>query len=413
MIGRTAQDIRLAPRADSLKPSSTLGVNARVRELKAQGKDVVAFGAGEPDFATPRAICDAAVKALGDGLTHYQPVPGTPEARKAIADKLQRDNGIDCAPGDIVITAGAKHAVYLALQALIDPDSRDEVIIPTPAWVSYQPMIELSGGRAVEVPTALENDFRLSPRQLADAITDRTAALIINSPSNPCGTMYGPDDLAELAAVLADFPHVAVISDEIYERLVYGPEPHRSFATLDGMADRTITVNGLSKSHAMTGWRIGYICAPMMDGALAAAVARMQGQMNSHIAAFAYPAIVTALNECDDEVERMRQCFARRGELMHRLVCEMPKIDCPVPVGAFYLFPRIASTFGKTAPGGRLIESAQDFAEALLDDALVAVVPGEDFGAGAENHVRLSFACGEDDITRGCQRIRDWLDALR
>jgi aspartate aminotransferase len=404
------RSIRLAERVRKLSPSSTLAVNARIRELKAAGRDVVGFGAGEPDFDTPPGIKQAAVDALLAGQTGYQPVPGPAEIREVIAAKLRDENGIDCTADHIVVNAGAKHSVYLALQALVDPGQ--EVIVPTPAWVSYLPMTGLCDGVAVEVPGSVENDFRITPTQLADAITPETAAVILNSPSNPCGTMYAPDELRALIEVLEPHEHVVIISDEIYEKLIYGGLKHFSPGSVASIADRVITVNGLSKAYAMTGWRLGYACAPGDGGAIAKAIAKLQGQMNSHATAFCYPAIIDALRNHDGDVERMRQTFAKRAELIHGLLMEMPGIRCPKPTGAFYVFPDISAHFGKTTPGGRTIDSSLAFAEALLEETLVAVVPGDDFGACAKNHIRLSFACSDEHITEGCRRIREWLVAL-
>jgi aspartate aminotransferase len=405
--------LRLSRRVRQLKPSATLAVSARVRELKAEGRDVIGFGAGEPDFDTPEAIKQAAIAALHDGMTGYQPVPGPPEARAVIAEKLQRDNGIDCRPEHIVITAGAKHAVYLALQALLDFDAGQEVIVPTPAWVSYDPMISLAGGSTVEVPGAVDNDFKISPGQLEAAITPNSAAIILNSPSNPCGTMYAPDEMRALVDVLARYEQIAIISDEIYEKLIYGGIEHLSPGSIDAVADRVITINGLSKAFAMTGWRLGYVCAPGDDGAAAKAISKLQGQMNSHATAFCFPAILEALRNGAAELESMRAQFAKRAKLIHDLLTGMPGVVCPRPTGAFYVFPDVSAHFGKTTPGGRAIDSALRFAEALLEEALVAVVPGEDFGECARTHIRLSFACSESDITEGCRRLHEWLESLR
>jgi aspartate aminotransferase len=406
---QTAAAVRLADRALNLKPSATLAVTQRVRELKAQGKDVIGFGAGEPDFDTPSAISDAAIESLRAGMTHYAPVTGTVNARTAIAEKLQRENDIACTPDDIIISAGAKHSVYLALQALVNPG--DDVLMPVPAWVSYRPIIELCGGNPIAVHGGVENDFRITPQQLADAITPNTTAMLFNSPSNPCGTMYAPDEIRALADVLAAHDSITLISDEIYEKLIYGGIEHLSPGSIDAIAPRTVTVNGLSKAYAMTGWRLGYACAPGGDRAIVKAMARLQGQMTTHVFAPAYAAIVHALTHSEDAVAQMREQFARRGALMHSLLTAMPSIQCPTPTGAFYCFPRIADHFGKTTPAGTVITTALEFARALLEEANVAVVPGDDFD-GPE-HVRLSFACRDDDIQRGCERLHAWLERLR
>jgi aspartate aminotransferase len=403
--------IQLSSRARALRPSSTLAVTAMVNAMKARGIDVIGFGAGQPDFDTPDHIKQAAIRALQAGQTKYTPTPGPVEAREAIARKLRAENSIDCAAEHIVITVGAKHAMFMTLQALVNPG--DEAILPTPAWVSYAPMIELAGGRVVEVPAALENDFRITPDQLADAITPRTRVLILNSPSNPCGTMYSEDELRGLARVLEAHPDVSVITDEIYEKIIFGGIEHFSLASIPEMAERVITINGLSKAFAMTGWRIGYLCAPGNGGALAKAVTKLQDQMTSNITSFCFAAIVEALANGGESVEGMRRHFARRAELMHGLVSRMPGLRSPRPTGAFYLFPDVAAHVGKTTKAGRTITSAQSFAEALLEEARVAVVPGEDFGECARSHVRLSFACSDEHIREGCARMDDWLRGLR
>ena len=394
-------------RASSLVPSATLAVTARTKALRAAGHDVIGFGAGEPDFDTPEPIKAAAIAALRDGMTGYQPVPGTDGARRAIADRLVRENGIDCAASDIVITVGGKSALALALQAVVDPGR--EVILPTPCWVSYRPMAELCGAAVVEVPGDPADGFRITPGQLADAITPRTAAVVFNSPSNPCGTMYAPDELRAIGDVLAAHDHVWVISDEIYEKLIYGDDAHFSLGSIPALRERVITVNGLSKAYAMTGWRLGYLCAPGGDGAVAKMIARLQGQFTSHATSFAYPAIEVAMTQCATEVESMRRVFAQRAERLYEKLAAVPGLTVPRPTGAFYAFPDVSAWFGTTSPGGRPIDDAVSFAEALLDEGLVAVVPGNDFGACARSHVRLSFCCSDEKIDEGCRRLIEWL----
>ena len=407
--------MELSDRVNSIKPSTTLGVAARVKELKAQGVDVIGFGAGEPDFITPGNIREAAIEALNDGKTHYAPVPGEPEARAAIAKKLKDENGIDCVASDVVISTGAKQSIYLALQCLLDPGKGQEVIVPTPAWVSYFPMVSLAGGTVIEVPGAVDNDFRMTPEQLEQAISPRTRAMIINNPSNPCGTMYSPDEMRALGEVLAKNERITIISDEIYEKLVYGDCAPFSLGAMDSLAGRVITINGMSKAYAMTGWRIGYACSPSPDGQespMAKAMAKLQSQMTSCITSFCYRAIIEALENSADAVESMRETFAKRGALMHGLLSAMPGLVCPKPTGAFYVFPDISAHFGKVSPEGRKIDSALTFAEALLEEAKVAVVPGNDFGEAGKNHVRLSFACSDENITEGCKRMGEWLGTL-
>jgi aspartate aminotransferase len=402
--------IHLSERAESLRPSSTLAVTARVNRMIADGVDVIGFGAGQPDFDTPQHIKQAAIDALLAGRTKYTPTPGPVEAREAIADKLRRENRIDCKPEHVVITVGAKHALYMVMQAIVDPG--DEVILPTPCWVSYRPMTELAGGVPIEVAGAIENDFKITPEQLSAAITDRTRAVIFNSPSNPCGTMYTQAELRAIADILEAHPQIRVVTDEIYEKIVFGRDAHYSLGSLPSMSERTITINGLSKAYAMTGWRIGYLCAPGDSGAVAKAVGRLQDQMTSNITSFCYAAIVEALKNGAASVEMMRQAFARRAELMHSLVSRLPGVRTPVPTGAFYLFPDVSAYLGRRSPGGRRLDTAEAFAEAMLEEARVAVVPGEDFGECARTHVRLSFACSDEHIEEGCRRMATWLQGI-
>lgn len=402
----------LSARVRNVKPSATLAVTARVRELTAQGRDIIGFGTGEPDFGTPDNIKDAAIGALRAGLTHYMPVAGDPGARAVIAEKLRSQNSIECTADDIVISTGAKQSVYLVLQCLLDPGDGRQVILPTPAWVSYRPMVELAGGEVVEVPGSIDNDFKITPRQLQEAITDRAAAIIINSPSNPCGTMYSRRELEALAEVLIGHEQITIISDEIYEKLIYGGIDHFSIGSIGPLADRTVTVNGLSKAYAMTGWRVGYACAPPRPGAtltLARAMTKLQGQMTSNITSFCYAAIGEALTNSAGAVEHMRLKFSERAAIMHDMLSATPGIRCPRPTGAFYVFPDISAHFGKLTAAGDRIDTSVAFAEALLEEAGVAVVPGSDFGACGEGHVRLSFACSTGQIEEGCRRLRAWL----
>ena len=411
----TNPPLRLSQRVRNLKPSATLAVSALVRRLRAEGRDVIGFGVGEPDFETPDNIKQAAIDALRAGETRYMPVAGEPKARQAIAEKLQRENGIACSPDDVVITVGAKHALYLALQCLLDPGDEREVIVPTPAWVSYRPMVELAGGRVVEVPGALDNDYKITPAQLKAAVTPRTAVLMINSPSNPCGTMYDPDELRALAEVVEPHGQVTILTDEIYEKIIYGEAEHFSLGSIGAIADRVVTINGLSKAYAMTGWRIGYACAPgseSADASLAKAMAKIQGQMTSNITSFCYAAIVEALANAALSVEQMRQAFAERARLMYDRVTAMPGLRCPRPTGAFYVFPDVSAYLGTRSPAGQAIDSSSDFAEALVEEAGVGVVPGAAFGDAGEGHVRLSFACSAEQIEEGCRRLDGWLRTL-
>lgn len=409
----------LSDRAEAIKPSSTLAVAQRARQLKEAGEDVLAFAAGEPDFVTPEPIRKAAKDALDRGLTHYAPTLGTPGARAAIARKLTTENGIKgITPKHVAIGVGGKFCLYSVFQALLNPG--DEVLLPVPAWVSYRPQIELSGGRVVELPTDAAGGFRITPEQLRRAITPRSRVFVINSPSNPCGTMYSPEDLRALASVVADAaksvaPRLVVVTDEIYEKILYGGRTHLSPGSIDSIAERTITVNGLSKAYAMTGWRVGYTACPGAFGLkLMDAIDKLQGQMTSGIPTFIMPAIETALSGvCDGEVRAMTDAFATRAKLIEGRMREIPGLSFPSPEGAFYVFADISAHFGKRSPGGTQIRSALTFAEALLADQKMAVIPGEDFGGCGEKCIRISFACSEEQISRGMDRLAEFVGTLR
>jgi aspartate aminotransferase len=346
-------------------------------------------------------------------MTKYAPTPGDKAARQAIAAKLTNENGVNTSFDQVTVTVGAKHAIYMALQAIIEPGRGDEVLLPTPAWVSYKPLIELAGARCVEVAGSVERGFRVTPADLAAAITPRTVGIVWNSPSNPCGIAYPADEVRALCDELAKHEKIAVISDEIYEKLIY-PEiapglVHFSPGAHPALAARTITINGMSKSYAMTGWRIGYMAAPKP---MAAELIKLQGQMTNSIPSFFYPAIQEALTNSAAGVEAMRVTFARRAKLIDDELAKIPGFRTPRPNAAFYAFPDISAHFGKTSPTGARIESAQAFADALLAEADVAVVPGEDFGACARGHIRFSFACSDENILKGVARVREWVAKL-
>ena len=397
--------MELSERAQSIPPSITLAISAQVKEMKAAGKEIIAFGAGEPDFDTPEKISQTAVESLLAGNTHYMPSSGTLEAREAIASKLRTENNIDCSEKNISINAGAKMSINLALMSILDSGKNQEVVVPTPAWVSYKPMIELAGGSMVEVPTTVETDFKCTSEEIEAAITPNTKAIMLNTPSNPCGTMYSPVELKAIAGMLENHPGVYILSDEIYDRLIYGDIEHFSLGSIPEIKDRVITINGLSKTYAMTGWRIGYACAPEN---VAKAMNTLQSQLNTCITSFCYDVIPVALG-MKDEVEDMRQIFAKRASLMFELIQEWPNVECAQPTGAFYAFPKIAHYFGKTSPEGTEITDAVNFTKALLDETGVAVVPGNDFGGCGPDHVRLSFACSEDQIKEGVNKVGAWL----
>lgn len=416
--------MKTSHRVRSLKPSTTLAVTTKAKELKAKGVDIVSFAAGEPDFDTPEVVKNAAWEALKRGETKYAAVPGDPETRRLIAEKLARENDIpDVTPDHVVISSGGKHSLYLLFQALIDPvcppDQPAEVLLPVPAWVSYRPHIELAGGKVVELLTSAESDFKITPEQLAAAITPRSRAFLINSPSNPCGTMYTPDELRALGRVIADAardtaPDLVVVSDELYEKVIFGGIDHFSMGSMPEIAERTVTINGLSKAYAMTGWRVGYLAGSGAFGLdVAAGVRKLQSQSTTSVCTFVLPAIRAALTKCEDDVRRMRDAFAARARLAYDLMREIPGVRCPRPTGAFYLFPDVSAHFGKTCKPGGHIRTSLDFAQELLHEHHVAVVPGEDFGTGGEKCFRLTFACDEATIRKGIERIGAFVESLR
>ncbi len=420
-----ASTLCVSRRVGALKASVTVAITNRAKQLRADGVDVLGFAAGEPDFDTPEPIKQAAIAAMEAGQTRYMPTLGDMATRETIAEKLVTENGIaGLTGGHIAISAGAKHALFISLQCLLDrPDPgepRQEVILPVPAWVSYRPITELSGGKIVEVETAPESDFKMTPEQLEAAITPNSRVLILNSPSNPCGTMYSESELRAFAAVVARAastvaPNLVILTDEIYEKIVYGEVEHFSIGSVAEVADRTITLNGLSKAYAMTGWRVGYAAMPGAFGAkFIKAMGTLQGQMTTNITSFNYAAIRCALTDAGvrDQVEQMRCAFAARAVIMHERVSRIPGLRCPKPTGAFYVFPDVSSLFGRVTPGGRVIGSALDLSEALLDEVQVAFVPGEDFGGSGSDCVRISFACSEDQINAGMDRFEKFVGQM-
>lgn len=415
--------MQLSRRVNRLKPSATLAVNQAAADLKKQGVDVLSFAAGEPDFGTPERITDAAIAALRAGKTKYGPVPGDADCRQAIAEKLTRENHIAGITSDhVVVSSGGKHSLALLFEALLDPPEPGEpaleVVLPTPAWVSYEPQVQLAGGTVVEIPTTAASDFKATPAQFDAAITANTRAVIINSPSNPCGTMYSPDELRAIADAIAKAaadraPDLVVISDELYEKILLADIPHLSPGSLPAIAERTITVNGLSKAFAMTGWRIGYFAMPGAAGlALAKAVSKLQSQSTTSIPTFLMPAIRVALTQCVEEVEQFRVTFQRRGALITELMGAIPGLALPRPTGAFYAFPDVSAHFGKRSLKGAAINSALSFAAALLDEQHVACVPGEDFGTNGERCCRFSFACSDEQIREGMARLAAFVGSL-
>ena len=406
-----------------MKPSVTVAFGNRAKAMKREGIDVLAFSLGEPDFDTPMPIKQAAIDALLAGQTKYMPTLGDVASKTAIVEKLSTRNHIPgLTPDHIAISAGAKHSLYVAAQCLLDPpepgQSAAEAIIPVPAWVSYAPIAQIAGAKIVEIPTTPDSGFKMTPEQLRAAITPRTRLLFLNSPSNPCGTMYTPDEIRTFATVIDEAtrtiaPDLVVFSDEIYERIIYGGINHFSIGSVPAIADRVLTINGMSKAYAMTGWRIGYAAMPGEFGArFIKAMGTLQGQMTTNITSFVYPAIPTALRECDAQIESMRDAFAARAEVIFKRLSHIPGLLCPKPTGAFYAFPDVSCFFGKVSKGGKQINSALDLAEALLEEAHVAIVPGEDFGGCGKNCIRISFACSEEQINKGMDRIESFFNSL-
>jgi len=394
--------VKVSKRAQNVPASATIAVTSRAKQLKAQGVDVVGFGAGEPDFDTPDYIKQAAIEALKNGKTKYTPAAGIIELRTAIADKLKKENGLEYSPEQIIVNIGGKHSVYEAMQAVLDPG--DEVILPAPYWVTYPETIKLAGATAKIIQTDRANSYKITPKQLREAITEKTAMLVINSPSNPGGFTYTPQELKDIAKVL-EGTQVTVISDEIYEKLIYGETKFVSFASLSKDAyNRTLTLNGFSKAFSMTGWRLGYTAGPLD---VIKAMGRLQSHMTSNAATFGQYAAIAALGKpAAEAIERMRAEFERRGKYMAERLNSIPGVECPEPTGAFYCFPDVSSHYGRNINGAE-IKGSMDFAKALLEQANVAVVPGLPFGC--DGNIRLSFACSLDDISKGLDRLQKWL----
>lgn len=397
--------ITLSDRANELQPSPTLAVTALFKQMLREGRDVIGFGAGEPDFDTPDGIKEAAITALRNGKTKYEPAPGSPDARQAVADDYGKRYGAPLTPNHVLISCGGKHSLFLAFQCLFNPG--DELLLPAPYWVSYPEQVKLAGGTTKTIRGSVDNGFKITPQQLKDAVTPKSRALLINSPGNPTGITYTPAELEALVEVAME-AGLFIISDEIYDRLLYNGQQTKSLLSFpEEVRKRSIVVNGLSKAFSMTGWRIGFTVA---EPHIIKAMGELQGQMTSNICSFAMAAIKPALENHDDDVEKMRVQFEQRGALIHQLLSDIPGVKCPVPTGAFYVFPDISAFFGKKDQKGKVLETAQDLATSLLENGGVAVVPGEGFEA--PEHVRLSFATDVESIKNGVARIRDFLLAL-
>lgn len=394
----------LSDRLNRLSPSATLAMSQRSSELKAQGVDIINMSVGEPDFNTPDHIKEAAIKAVQDNWTRYSPVPGYPDLKKAIAAKLKNENGLDYLPSQILCSNGAKQSVCNAIMALVNPG--DEVIIPAPYWVSYPQMVLLAEGTPVAIPTTIEQDFKVTPQQLEQAITPRTRAIILCSPSNPTGSVYSAAELEALKDVLLKHERVMVIADEIYEHINY-VGAHASMAQFADIKDRMVIVNGVSKAYAMTGWRIGFIAAPEW---VVKGCNKLQGQYTSGPCSVSQKAAEAAYTGSQECVETMRQAFERRRNLIVSLAREIPGLEVNNPQGAFYLFPKCSSFFGKR-DGDRVINNSTDLAMYLLEVGHVATVGGDAFGS--PECFRMSYATSEANITEAMRRIADTLARLK
>jgi len=387
----------LSRRIANVTPSLTLSITAKTQALKAQGIDVISLSAGEPDFDTPEFIKESAIEALRKGMTKYTPAEGTLELRKAIAAKLKRDQGLTFSPDQIVVSVGAKHSIFNLFQVLLNEG--DEVLIPAPYWLSYPEMATLSGARSIFIDTDEAGEFKITPSQLEKAITPKSKILVLNSPSNPTGSVYRKRELEALVPVLKKHPNLWILSDEIYEKLIFDGETHTSIASLDpGIAQRTLLVNGHSKAYAMTGWRIGYAACPKE---IAEAASTLQSHSTSNPTSFAQTGAVAALEKGEAEAKRMREVFEKRRNLFLSELAKVPKLKVFPPQGAFYLFVNIEGTG---------LDSMR-FTERLLEEGKVAVVPGKVFGS--DRHVRLSFACSEKDIVESANRMRQWVQGLK
>ncbi|MFC5069280.1 pyridoxal phosphate-dependent aminotransferase [Flaviflagellibacter deserti] len=397
----------LAESLKRVKPSATLAVTQKARELTAAGRSVISLGAGEPDFDTPDNIKKAAIDAINRGETKYTPVPGIPQLREAIVKKFKRENNLDYTAAQVIVGTGGKQILYNAFVATMNPG--DEVIIPAPFWVSYPEMVALNGGTPVIVDTTQENSFKLQAKDLEAAITPKTKWLIFNSPSNPSGAAYSYDELKAITDVLVKHDHVWVLTDDMYEHLTYGDFKFVTPVEIEPkLYDRTLTMNGVSKAYAMTGWRIGYAAGPLN---LIKAMDMVQGQQTSGACSIAQWAAVEALNGPQDFIEERRKIFEQRRDLVVSMLNQAKGIQCPVPEGAFYVYPSCAGTIGKTAPSGKVIETDEDFVSELLETEGVAVVHGSAFGLGP--NFRISYATSTKALEEACQRIQRFCASLR
>jgi aspartate aminotransferase len=390
-----------------VKPSATIAASQKARDLAAAGRSIISLTIGEPDFDTPENVKQAAITAIERGETKYTPVSGIVPLKQAIVDKFKRENGLDYKPSQIIVGTGAKHILFNAFLATVNPG--DEVIIPAPYWVSYPDMVAIANGVVVTVPTAMETGFKLTAEALERAITPKTKWLLLNSPSNPSGAAYTRAELKALTDVLVRHPHVWVMTDDIYEHLVYGDFEFTTPAQVEpALMERTLTINGVSKSYAMTGWRIGYAAGPL---SLIKAMDMLQGQQTSGACSIAQWAAVEALNGTQQFIPQSRKVFEGRRDLVVSMLNQAKYLQCPTPEGAFYVYPSVAEALGRTTPQGKTIETDQDFVEALLEAEGVAVVQGTAFGLGP--NFRLSYATATPVLEEACGMIQRFCASLR
>ena len=396
----------LAKRLSAIKPSPTVAVTAKAAELKAQGLDVIGLGAGEPDFDTPEHIKEAGKRAIDEGKTKYTPPQGTVELRKAIVGKFKRENELEYKPEQVSVGVGGKQVIFNALLATVQDG--DEVIIPTPYWVSYPDIVLLCGGKPVFVPCGEDMRFKLSPAALEAAITPNTKWVVLNSPNNPTGAAYSADELRALTDVLVKYPHVWVMTDDMYEHLVYDDFKFSTPCQVEPrLMDRTLTMNGVSKAFSMTGWRLGYACGPVE---LVKAMNMIQSQSATHPASMTQAAAVAALEGPLDFLRARNETFKQRRDIAVKMLDEAPGINCQVPEGAFYVYPSCAGAIGKSTPKGRQLKTDSDFVQSLLEEALVAVVQGSAFGLSP--YFRISYATSTDALVEACTRIQKFCGSL-
>ncbi len=394
----------LSDRINNLSESATLKMTKLGRELAAKGVNVISLSVGEPDFNTPDHVKEAAKKALDDNYTRYSPVPGYPDLRQAIVNKLKSENNLDYDISQIVVSTGAKQSLSNVILTLINPG--DEVIIPTPYWVSYSEMVTLAEGKSVFIDTDIESDFKITPEQLEAAITPKSKLFMFSSPNNPTGTVYSKDELAALAKVFEKYPNIFILSDEIYEHINF-VDKHESIAQFPSIKDRVIIINGFSKAFAMTGWRLGYLAA---NKEIAAANDKLQGQTTSGTCSIAQRAGIVAYEQGLDSVNEMKKAFVRRRQLVYDLLKDIPGVKTNLPEGAFYFFPEISSFFGKKDENGNVIKNSSDLSLYLLNVGHVATVGGDSFGN--DNYIRLSYAASDESLVEALKRIKEALAKL-